>query len=263
MRRLTMIIIALIMALLSATSCVAVNGINKIKGSGELTERTISIPDFSSVDASNGVQVILSQTQAEGKATIEADDNVIEFVELKVEDRELKVEMEDDRSYSNITVIVKVAIPENVVSLEASSGSRIASESVLKGANIDIDVSSGANVSVAVDATQCDVETTSGSRAKVAMRADVCTVEATSGSNATLTGEVTSLTVKTSSGAAYRGYDLVSKDCNVASSSGSSARVAVTEHLQARASSGASIRYDDKGSQKLTSTFTNGVSKRK
>lgn len=50
-----------------------------IKGSGNIVTRTIDAPDFDRVDAARAVKVVITG-KATGKITIEADDNIMEYV---------------------------------------------------------------------------------------------------------------------------------------------------------------------------------------
>lgn len=53
-----------------------------IKGSGNIVTRTIDAPDFDRVDAARAVKVVITD-KATGKITIEADDNIMEYVVVK------------------------------------------------------------------------------------------------------------------------------------------------------------------------------------
>ena len=112
---------------------------------------------------------------------------------------------------------------KTIGSLHASSGSEVKSKMELKMNSIDISVSSGADIDLAISASK--------------MR-----VDCNSGANVDLSGSAENLDVDGSSGANIKISDLKSINCNAGASSGANVRVTVTEKLSAKASSGGQIR---------------------
>lgn len=56
----------------------------RCKGSGKLITREIAVAPFTALEVSNGANVTL--TTGSGPAVVETDDNMMEYVEVKVED---------------------------------------------------------------------------------------------------------------------------------------------------------------------------------
>ena len=85
-----MALLAMMAVLFGTTACGdSIFGQTRIKGSGNLITRTVAVGNFHTVDASRGVKVVISDEP--GEVEICADDNLIEYVRVGVDDGELKV----------------------------------------------------------------------------------------------------------------------------------------------------------------------------
>ena len=67
-----------------------------IKGSGNIVTRTIDAPDFDRVDAARAVKVVITG-KATGKITIEADDNIMEYVVVEAKGGRLTATIDKSR----------------------------------------------------------------------------------------------------------------------------------------------------------------------
>ena len=80
-----------------------------IKGSGNIVTRTIDAPDFDRVDAARAVKVVITD-KATGKITIEADDNIMEYVVVEAKGGRLTATI--DKSVNNVSnADVTVTVP--------------------------------------------------------------------------------------------------------------------------------------------------------
>lgn len=174
-----------------------------IKGSGNIVTRTIDAPDFDRVDAARAVKVVITG-KATGKITIEADDNIMEYVVVEAKGGRLTATI--DKSVNNVSnADVTVTVPANgrIRALDASSAS-----------NIDAAIETGS-----------------------------CTVGASSASKITLKGSADKCSINMSSAAKLSAAEFTVADCSVDTSSAAKATVNCTGKLRAEASSGSSIRY--------------------
>ena len=180
-------------------------------------------PDFDRVDAARAVKVVITG-KATGKITIEADDNIMEYVVVEAKGGRLTATI--DKSVNNVSnADVTVTVPANgrIRALDASSAARITSEVTLTADKFSIDASSAARIDAAVKSTSCTVAASSASNIDAAIETGSCTVGASSASKITLKGSAA--------------------DCSVDTSSAAKATVNCTGKLRAEASSGSSIRY--------------------
>lgn len=198
---------------------------NSIKGSGNVTIENRRIEGtFKSVEVSNAIDLVIEQ--ADNTAiSVEADDNLQKHITTKVENGVLIVAC-DYNSFLNIgskKVIVKMPIIEE---LSASSAATISNSNTLKSENISIRTSSAAmiNIKLKSDNIQC---------------------KSSSGSSITLEGLALNLEAISSSGSSINADSLLVNDVTAKSSSGSTISVHPIVSLNAKASSGSNISYEN------------------
>lgn len=217
--QISQIVIAAIIALLF-TSC-GFNG-KTIDGSGNVTTQNRTVAgDFTSVDASNGLEVYIVQG-SKNAVTVEADDNLQQHIKTEVKGTELSVYCDvniGNAEAKRITITLS-----KIEAIEASGGCLVRSKTQLKGNDILLSASSGSNVEVTVDAQNV-------------------TSEASSGSSLKISGRTTDLKTDASSGSSLDAQSLVAKHVKADASSGSTTTVNATESLSADASSGSSVNY--------------------
>lgn len=146
-----------------------------IKGSGNIVTRTIDAPDFDRVDAARAVKVVITD-KATGKITIEADDNIMEYVVVEAKGGRLTATI--DKSVNNVSnADVTVTVPANgrIRALDASSAARITSDVTLTADKFSIDASSAARIDAAVKSTSCTVAASSASNIDAAIETGSCT----------------------------------------------------------------------------------------
>jgi hypothetical protein len=192
------------------------------KGSGNIIKQDRSTGSFKGVDISGGFEVEIKSGPSEN-VVVEADDNLLKYIEVKVVDNELKIRLE----HINVTdahLKVFITAPE-INNLDASGGSEVVVQDVLKSAGtISVKASSGSNIKTALDAPE--------------IKADV-----SSGGELTLSGRTKDLHATSSSGSSITAGELLSENSYVNVSSGASAHVYASVSLDASASSGGNISY--------------------
>ena len=210
------------MALLFSSCGQSINLGNGIKGSGNITTETRTVgQDFKKIEVSNGIKVIVEQSENKS-ITVEADDNLQQHIITKIENGVLKIES-DENYNSTETPVVKVKM-EVINGLSTSSGSEISNIGTLISENLDVESSSGSQINITVEADDIKIESTSGSNIEVGGKA---------------------LKVKTasSSGSTIDAKNLMANEVTSQTSSGSSTSVCPIVKLDAKASSGSSISY--------------------
>ena len=239
----------------------------RITGSGNIITRSVNIADFSRIETSRAVHLVVEKRSGR-KAIIEADDNIMPYVIVEVDGGCLNVGIDDDiKSLNNVTVKVTVPSDGNISAISASSASRVTVETEIKSpklmldassaANINItksdvgtcsiDASSAANVEGAIKADNCVIDMSSASDVNVALLAVKCDVTATSAASATLSGEAGDIEITVSSAAKVDAMDLNARNADVSASSGGSIKVTCMKSIDASASSGGSVKYAAKG----------------
>lgn len=239
----------------------------RITGSGNIITRRVNIADFSRIETSRAVHLVVEKRSGR-EAIIEADDNIMPYVIVEVDGGCLNVGIDDEiKSLNDVTVKVTVPSDGNISAISASSASRVTVETEIKSpklmldassaANINItksdvgtcsiDASSAANVEGAIKADNCVIDMSSASDVNVALLAVKCDVTATSAASATLSGEAGDIEITVSSAAKVDAMDLNARNADVSASSGGSIKVTCMKSIDASASSGGSVKYAAKG----------------
>ena len=235
----------------------------RITGSGNIITRRVSIADFSRIETSRAVHLVVEKRSGR-EAIIEADDNIMPYVIVEVDGGCLNVGIDDDiKSLNNVTVKVTVPSDGNISAISASSASKVTVQAEIKtpklmldassAANINIaksdvgtcsiDASSAANVEGAIKADNCVIDMSSASDVNVALLAVKCDVTATSAASATLSGEAGDIEITVSSAAKVDAMDLNARNAEAEASSGGSIKVTCMKSIDASASSGGSVKY--------------------
>ena len=239
----------------------------RITGSGNIITRRVSIADFSRIETSRAVHLVVEKRSGR-EAIIEADDNIMPYVIVEVDGGCLTVSIDNEiKSLNDVTVKVTVPSDGNISAISASSASKVTVQAEIKtpklmldassAANINItksdvgtcsiDASSAANVEGAIKADNCVIDMSSASDVNVALLAVKCDVTATSAASATLSGEAGDIEITVSSAAKIDAMDLNARNAAADASSGGSIKVTCMKSIDASASSGGSVKYAAKG----------------
>lgn len=232
----TKIVIAAITALLLA-SC----GI-EVRGSGNVvTQKRNADADFTSVSASNGLEVIIEQ-KAEKSITVEADDNLQEHIKTEVSKGELVISSDVNiRKASSKKVIVTMP---SVKSIESSSGSSVTSKNTIKGESLDLSTSSGSHLEVDVDVKSLKSDSSSGSHLTVRGKTDRFETDSSSGSHITAKDLTASYVDSEASSGSHTTVNPANELSAQASSGGHIYYVSTPEKLNKQTSSGGSVSQD-------------------
>lgn len=200
----------------------------------ETEERKVS--SFEEIRVSQAITVYLKPGTSE-KVRVEARGISLDEVLTEVSGSRLKIHL-DDGNHRNHSVKVYVTY-KRLSGITASSASGVFSEGVIKGEDLDISVSSAADVEVEVDVIELDVSVSSSGDLEVS-------------------GKSKYLTISASSAGGVDAYDLDASIVKVRASSAGSAKVSASEEIDARASSGASIRYKGSPNKSQTDSSSGG-----
>lgn len=212
----------LLVLVATITSCQFDVNLGHENGNGNvITEERSVEQDFEKVRGSSGIDVYLTEG-SENKIVVEADENLLEFIETNISNGKLTI-----RSSKNIgrSKAKKVHVTyTKLSSVEASSGADVIGKSVIKSETLNLDSSSGADLEVEVFAKELYAETSSGADIQVS-------------------GKASNIYANASSGSELNAKDLITLNCNAKASSGADIVVTVKDKINAKASSGGDVRY--------------------
>jgi len=195
-----------------------------------------SVGSFDELRVSQGITVYLKSGSDE-RVKVEARGVSLDEVITEVHGSRLKIHL-DDGNHRNVHVKVYVTY-KSLSGITASSASGVFSENVIKSERMDISVSSAADVEVDVDVQDLEVSVSSSGDLELA-------------------GKAISLEISASSAGGVDAYDLDAEKVYVRASSAGSVRVSASKEINAKASSGASIRYKGNPSKSQTDSSSGG-----
>ncbi|MCB0466063.1 MAG: DUF2807 domain-containing protein, partial [Aequorivita sp.] len=153
---------------------------------------------------------------------VEADENLLQYIETDIEDGKLHVTTSENIGHSKAKKVYVTYKELNKI--EASSGADVIGNSVIKSEFLSLKSSSGADLKVDVFAKDIIAKTSSGADMEVS-------------------GKATSLNADASSGSEIKAKELLVINCNAEASSGAEVTVNVKEQLETHVSSGGDINY--------------------
>lgn len=191
---------------------------------------TMTLKAFDQLEVSGSVEVnILKGTPKVDIIMIEGDrENLI----VKSYDSGLLIKTKSNWGWGSSKTRAKVLVyTDNLRSVEASAGSDVESSETYTANKFDVEVSSGADLDLIIDAKSTDVEVSSGG-------------------SLDLDGLSTKMSVEVSSGGSFNGKKLECDHVTAEASSGGSAKVWAKNSIDAEASSGGSVKYKGNPSNK-------------
>jgi len=209
---------------LFCTICLAFNVSAQKKESRKLS-------DFNEIKVSGGISVELFEGNPLAKIEVSKGELDELVTEVKGDVLHIKFSKKGIFNWNsgNRKAYIKLYGNLNLESINASAGSYIGTENVVVSNSMDINVSSGAQIDIEIEAVKAKCKTSSGG-------------------NVILKGISNSLNVDASSGGSFNGKKLESENVKVNASSGGNASVWASDSINANASSGGSVKY--KGSPK-------------
>ncbi len=166
--------ISIIAIIILATSCH-----NGKRGSGNIITETRNVSTFTSVNASTSIDVDVQQG-AETSVIVEADDNLIKYIETTVVGNELKIRLKNISIWNQATIKVHVIAPKYEGFTASASAEITGKNTVTSTSKIKLKASSSANINVEVDAPSVDVDASSSADITVSGRTKEVMVDANS-----------------------------------------------------------------------------------
>ena len=226
----------LLLAILALSSC------DHKSGSGNLTTQTRTVANFDDLTVSGGFDVEVKIGPVIS-VVVEADDNIIKYIETSVSGSTLRIRTEDMNSYSDVHMKVFITVP-SLNSIKASASAEVEVSGIITGQNrLVFKANSSASITAAVNAPE--VET-----------------EASSSGTLNLSGRTKSHKAGASSSGDINAFDLLSENTIANASSSASIYVHASVSLEARASSSGSVEYKGAATVQKTESSSGSVEKR-
>jgi hypothetical protein len=211
---------------------------NELSGSGVLVSETRTIRDFHGLDARQGFEVELREG-SKPEVVIEADDNVINDVEARVDDDGI-LHLGVDHNHLVNVHLKAVVTYQKLDEIRSSSGAQVTGSYILKADRMEVNASSGSGIKLKVDAPSVEANSSSGSTVK-------------------LSGRTRNYAAEASSGGSIDSEDLLSERAAAHASSAGDIELHASVAVDAHASSGGSIHYRGKPSQVKQESSSGGT----
>lgn len=214
------------------------NMFNSVTGNRNVTieDRSKKEP-FTAIKVSAGLDLYISQG-TKNKITVEADENLQQLIKTEVKDGVLTIYSEKNIWKAKAKKIY-VTIKE-LETLAATSGAEVYAKETLTTKNLTVSATSGAEITISVDA-------------------DAIETNATSGADIAISGISNTHISKATSGATVDAFKLQSKNVTAIVTSGADINIYASENLDAKATSGGGIDFTG-NPKKVIKTTTSGGS---
>ena len=207
-----------------------------ISGSGNVVEKDRNISGFTAIQVSSGVDVHIKQGNSD-KVIVKTDDNLQDRIKTELSGGTLKITAKGSIRKAKAFDVYITA--KDLTEISASSGSDVEGDGTLAFDKLRLNMSSGSDVELSIDAKELHCELSSGS-------------------DADLDGKVGKLVVKASGGSDLKAKGLQVQDCKLRVSGGSDAFVNVNGDLDMEASGASDIHYS--GSPSVVHSKASGAS---
>ena len=207
-----------------------------VKGNGNVTEEVRQVAEFDQIHVSRGMNVYVTQGSP-AKVVVIADNNLHEVIETKVEGGILKVYVNENVRWAKEKKVMVTV--EKLTGVQTTSGSNAWSQNQIMSENLELKASSGANLTMDLNAKY--------------LKADC-----SSGANIKLSGLAKEAELETSSGANLKGEELKAENCKMRASSGGNVSSTVNGRLEAHASSGGNVVYFGEPTETDVNTSSGG-----
>lgn len=193
--------------------------------------QTRNIGSFSELDVSGNITVELTK-QAKSVAKVTMIKGNADNLKTELSGGTLKIYFDEKSGVWNSGDQAKIVLGFNTLqAIDASAGASVSTTEKIASNDFNLEASSGAAVSICVDAQKCKAEVSSGAAV-------------------TIEGTTNSFTASASSGGALKAEELTSSDVIASASSGAAIKVHARQKIVANASSGGAIKYKGNPSEK-------------
>jgi len=208
----------------------------RVRGNGNVITKTRNVSDYDKVAVAGSFDVKLVAGN-EGKLTIKAEENLLEYLITEVDGDKLKIKWKKGVSIRT-TKGVLVTVPfEDLEAVSLSGSGDVFTEDVIKADSFKTALSGSGDIKLAVKATSLS--------------------SAISGSgDIKLTGSTTRLKCSLAGSGDFHGYELTSNEAEVSIAGSGGIEIHVSENLKARVAGSGDVYY--KGDPKIQDVKVSG-----
>ncbi|MGH2553844.1 MAG: head GIN domain-containing protein, partial [Chitinophagaceae bacterium] len=208
---------------ITLSSCHFGNG-KRIRGNGNIKSETRNAGQFSKIDVGGNIDVYVKQDSVSA-VRIEADENLLEYIHITVDDGTLDIRNEEGYNLSSVKGIKVYVSGPSFRYLEASGACNILSENQIDNyEKIGIHLTGASNAVLEINSPKIEVELTGASYI-------------------TLKGKCKTLSLDGSGASGFKCFELMAEEVSIELSGASNAEVFASMKLDADISGAADIKY--------------------
>jgi len=217
---------------------------SKLIADPNATVRTLN-SSFTGISVTSGIELYITQGNEESIAVSASDEKYMGRFKTEVENGVLKIWYDNKGvTWKNENKKLKAYVSFKTLNkLYGSAGSEVMLKGGMNAENLDVKFTSGAEFEGQINAKQLTVNQNSGSVMNISGKAD-------------------KIAIDVSSGAEFKGNELAVDFCDAEASSGGTVKISISKELNAKASSGGSIRYNGTAMIRDISISSGGIVKK-
>lgn len=229
-------LLILLFTILTLTSC------DQTTGSGNIVTETRKTGSFEGISVGGSFEVEI-KTGELLSVVVEADDNIMKYIQTRVSGNTLKINTEDLHNYSDVHMKVYVTVP-SLKSISASGSAEVVANDILTSSSkLTFKASSSSGINAEVNAPE--VKSEASSSATISLR-----------------GKTKNYDAQASSSANINSFELLSENTTAKVSSSAEIQVHASVNLNAKASSSGYIKYKGAATVSKSESSSGSVEKK-
>src|SRR6187399_324332 len=234
--------IALFSLIILVGGCREIAG-ERVKGSGHVITEDRTASGFNNIDISGALDIYVKQDSVSA-VKVEADDNILEYIQVHTDGSTLEIYMENNiRLRPSNKIKVYISNPQ-YKEIQVSGASSIHCE----------------NEITSTDAL--DVSLSGASDGKLELNAPKISINLTGASNASIKGKTKDFEGSASGASEIRGFDLLSENANVDASGASHIEIFASVKIDGEASGASSVNYKGNAQSNVGKSGASSVNKK-
>jgi hypothetical protein len=232
------------LAVSNLTACVVVQGSSVVRGSGDVVEETRQVSGFDRVELAT-IGTLTIEKGHEIRLVVEAEDNLLEYIQTRVQGSKLLIDVEQGASITPTRPIRYRLTIADLREITLSSSGDAEAPSIQASEFIIGINSSGSLTMDGIEADRVNIMVSSSGNARLGeIVTDQLSVEIESSGNVTIrAGSAGRQEISLSSSGDYEARDVQSSRVEARLSSSGSATVRVSEVLSGRLTSSGNLEY--------------------
>ena len=212
----------------------------KIKGNGNVITKTRSVGEYDKVSVAGSFDVKLV-AGVEGKITIKADENLLEYLVTEVKSGDLKIKWKKGINVSTKKAILVTVPFKNIESVSLAGSGDVYSEDVIKTDSFNTALAGSGDI-------------------KLKVSADNISAAISGSGDIVLSGNSGSIKCSIAGSGDFHGYELTAKSANVSIAGSGGMKISVSDNLKARISGSGNIYYKGNPRQDVKVSGSGNVS---